>query len=70
VALAGQLAFYTLAAVGLAGERLGRRLGTLALPYFFCTVSAAGIAGLARFVRGGAQAVWSPAGQAVPGRAA
>ena len=70
VALAGQAAFYALAAAGIAAERLGRRLGLLALPYFFCTVSIAGVAGLARFARGGAEAVWAPAGQAVPERAA
>lgn len=70
VALAGQLAFYVLAAAGFAAERLGRRLGRLALPYFFCTVSVAGVAGLARFARGGAEAVWAPAGQAVSERAA
>jgi cellulose synthase/poly-beta-1,6-N-acetylglucosamine synthase-like glycosyltransferase len=70
VALAGQLAFHGLAAAGFVAERLGRRLGALALPYFFCTVSAAGVAGLVRFVRGGAEAVWAPAGQAVGERAA
>lgn len=70
VALAGQVAFYVLAAAGFAAERLGRRLGLLALPYFFCTVSGAGVAGLARFARGGAEAVWAPAGQAVSERAA
>jgi glycosyltransferase involved in cell wall biosynthesis len=70
VALAGQGAFYVLAAAGFAAERLGRRLGLLALPYFFCTVSIAGVAGLARFARGGAEAVWAPAGQAVAERAA
>jgi glycosyltransferase involved in cell wall biosynthesis len=69
-ALAGQTAFYALAAAGFAAERLGRRLGPLALPYFFCTVHAAGVAGLVRFARGGAEAVWAPAGQAVPERAA
>jgi glycosyltransferase involved in cell wall biosynthesis len=69
-ALAGQTAFYALAAAGWAAERLGRRLGPLALPYFFCTVHAAGVAGLVRFARGGAEAVWAPAGQAVPERAA
>jgi len=70
VALAGQLAFYALAAGGFLAERFGRRLGTLALPYFFCTVAVAGVGGLARFLRGGAQAVWAPAGQAMTGRAA
>jgi cellulose synthase/poly-beta-1,6-N-acetylglucosamine synthase-like glycosyltransferase len=68
--LAAQGAFYTLAAVGLVADRLGRRLGLLALPYFFCTVNAAGVAGLARFLRGGAQAVWAPAGRPVRERAA
>jgi glycosyltransferase involved in cell wall biosynthesis len=70
VAFAGQVAFYVLALAGFTAERLGWRLGPLALPYFFCTVSAAGLGGLARFVRGGALAVWAPAGQTVPGRAA
>jgi hypothetical protein len=68
--LVAQAAFYALAAAGFAAERLGRRLGPLALPYFFCTVSAAGVAGLARAARGGAQAVWAPAGQALGERAA
>ena len=34
------------------------------LPYYFCVVAAAGWRGLARFLRGGAQAVWAPAGAA------
>src|SRR5207237_612084 len=42
----------------------------LALPYYCCTISAAGVAGLARAARGGAEAVWAPAGQALPERAA
>jgi len=68
--LVAQAAFYALAAAGFVAERLGRRLGPLALPYYFCTVSAAGVAGLARAARGGAEAVWTPAGQALPERAA
>jgi cellulose synthase/poly-beta-1,6-N-acetylglucosamine synthase-like glycosyltransferase len=70
VTLAAQAAFYALAAAGFTAERLGRRLGALALPYFFCAVNAAGVAGLARFLRGGAEAVWAPAGQAVTERTA
>lgn len=70
VAFAGQAMFYALAAAGLAAERLGRRLGPLAIPYYFCTVSAAGVAGFARFLRGRAEAVWAPAGRAVSERAA
>ena len=68
--LVAQGAFYVLAAAGFAAERLGRRLGPLAVPYYFCTVSAAGVAGLARAARGGAEAVWAPTGQTVTGRAA
>jgi GT2 family glycosyltransferase len=70
VTLVAQAGFYALAAAGFAAERLGRRLGPLALPYYFCTVSAAGVAGLGRAARGGAEAVWAPTGQAMPGRAA
>ena len=68
--LVAQGVFYALAAAGFVAERLGRRLGPLALPYYFCTVSAAGVVGLARAARGGAEAVWTPAGQALPERAA
>ena len=68
--LGGQSAFYALAAAGLAGERFGRGLGRLAVPYYFCLVSAAGLAGLARAARGGADAVWSPTGQRTAERAA
>ena len=68
--LLGQAAFYTLAVAGWAAERAGRRLGRLAIPYYFCLVAAAGTVGFYRFVRGGAQAVWAPAGARVTERAA
>jgi glycosyltransferase involved in cell wall biosynthesis len=68
-ALAGQAAFYLLALAGWLAERAGRRLGRLAIPYYFCLVSAAGVAGFVRFVRGRAEAVWAPTG-AVAERAA
>ena len=62
----GELSFQVeLACNGL----FGRSLGRLAIPYYFCLVSAAGVAGFARFVRGQAQAVWAPTG-AVAERAA
>jgi cellulose synthase/poly-beta-1,6-N-acetylglucosamine synthase-like glycosyltransferase len=63
VTLGAQLAFYAAALAGLVAERAGVRLGRAALPYYFCVVSAAGLAGLARYLRGGAQAVWAPTGQ-------
>lgn len=62
--LAAQLGFYGLALVGFFGERAGLRLGRLAIPYYFCIVSAAGVGGLARYLRRGAEAVWAPRGQA------
>lgn len=61
--LAVQGVFYLLAVAGFAGERLGLRMGRAALPYYFCVVTAAGLRGLARYGRGGAQAVWAPKGQ-------
>jgi cellulose synthase/poly-beta-1,6-N-acetylglucosamine synthase-like glycosyltransferase len=61
--LAGQGAFYALALAGLVAERAGARLGRAALPHYFCVVSVAGLAGLIRYLRGGAQAVWAPTGQ-------
>jgi glycosyltransferase involved in cell wall biosynthesis len=68
--LLAQGAFYALALAGWAAERAGRRLGRLAVPYYFCLVAAAGAAGYYRFLRGGAQAVWAPAGPRVRERAA
>jgi hypothetical protein len=62
--LAAQAGFYLLAAAGWLAERSGRAIGRLALPYYFCVVSAAGVAGILRFVRSGAESVWAPAGQA------
>jgi glycosyltransferase involved in cell wall biosynthesis len=63
-ALGAQVAFYGLAAIGIAAERARRPLGALALPHFFCVVSAAGLAGLARGLTRGADATWTPRGQA------
>lgn len=62
--LAAQVVFYGLALGGLVAERLGRRPRVLAVPYFFCVVSAAGAAGVVRGLGGAAAAVWSPAGVA------
>lgn len=69
-ALGAQAAFYALALTGWMAERTGRGLGRLAVPYYFCLVTAAGVAGFGRFLRGGAQAVWAPAGAGVTERAA
>src|SRR2546430_5370182 len=62
--VAGQAGFYGLALLGLLAERAALPVGKLAVPYYFCVVSAAGIGGFARYLRGGGEAVWSPRGQA------
>jgi hypothetical protein len=72
LALHAQGLFYALALVGALAERRGVALGRLAVPYYFCVVSLAGAAGLLRWARGGAEAVWAPGGRvpAAPDRAA
>ena len=70
VALVGQAIFYALVLAGGLAERAGRSLGRLAVPYYFCVVAAAQMAGFVRFLRGGAQAVWSPTSGTVTERAA
>jgi hypothetical protein len=59
-----QVAFYGVALAAAAAERRGLALGKLAIPYYFCVVSAAGVGGLARYLRGGAEAIWAPGRQA------
>lgn len=59
--------FYAVALGGLGAERAGRRLGRLALPHYFCVVSVAGLAGLGRWLAGGAQATWRPTSEAAAG---
>jgi cellulose synthase/poly-beta-1,6-N-acetylglucosamine synthase-like glycosyltransferase len=70
LALAAQVAFYALALAGWLAERAGRGLGRLAVPYYFCLVTTAAMAGFGQFVRGRVQAVWTPAGTGVTERAA
>ncbi|HEY7650326.1 MAG TPA: glycosyltransferase [Methylomirabilota bacterium] len=65
ITLAAQLAFYVMALAGPIAERLGRRLGVFGAPYYFCVVSVAGVAGFLRALRGGADAIWTPGGQAI-----
>ncbi|MGH7279816.1 MAG: glycosyltransferase [Candidatus Rokuibacteriota bacterium] len=64
VTLVAQGVFYALALAGLLAERRRIALGPLAIPYYFCVVSAAGLAGVVRCCRSGADAVWSPTGGA------
>src|SRR2546425_459157 len=62
--LAGQAGVYGLALLGLLAERAALPVGQLAVPYYFCVVSAAGIGGVAPlFPRGGG----GPGGPPGPG---
>lgn len=51
---AAQAAFYAVAAVGWRDERRGRRGRVTYLPYYFCRMNLAALAGLRRFLAGGA----------------
>jgi glycosyltransferase involved in cell wall biosynthesis len=68
VTLALQLAFYAVSLLGRLAERRSISLGMLALPYFFCVVVTAGVAGLVRSLRRGGEAVWVPAGRQAEAR--
>ncbi len=58
LALGVQVVFYAAAAVGAAAEHFGLRTRLLALPYFFCVVSVAGLFGFARYLSGAPQHTW------------
>lgn len=55
---AGQAAFYAAALAGWMLERRGIRQRLLALPFYFCLVNAASLAGFWQAVRGRRMAVW------------
>ena len=60
--LAAQLAFYAWAFGGAGAERCRVPLRFLAIPYYFCVVSVAGVRGFVSFVRGQQQTTWEPTG--------
>ncbi|MGH9318290.1 MAG: glycosyltransferase family 2 protein [Vicinamibacteria bacterium] len=60
--LASQVLFYLAAGLGAAFERADVRLRLLAVPYYFCVVSAAGLSGFLHFLRGRGHASWAPTG--------
>jgi len=60
--LALQVLFYVTAAIGALGERRKLRLRLLAIPYYFCVVSAAGLSGFLHFLRGRGHTAWAPTG--------
>lgn len=62
VLLAAQGAFYAVAVAGALGERFSVPLRILALPYYFCVVSYAGLVGLVEALRGRTHATWAAGG--------
>ncbi|MGV3762419.1 glycosyltransferase family 2 protein [Parapedobacter sp.] len=54
----GQLAFYLCAVVGLLLERRALRVKVLFIPYYFCVMNYAVMAGIIRHLGGGQSAVW------------
>jgi cellulose synthase/poly-beta-1,6-N-acetylglucosamine synthase-like glycosyltransferase len=56
----GQVAFYASAAIGWLAERIGIKVGPLAMPYYFVLVNVASIVAFLRFLGGGTQVVWEP----------
>jgi cellulose synthase/poly-beta-1,6-N-acetylglucosamine synthase-like glycosyltransferase len=61
-ALAGQAAFYATALAGAAAERLRIKTRLLAVPYYFCLVSAAGAGAFVQVARRRTFATWLPGG--------
>jgi len=59
-AFLAQLLFYFAAFIGWLGDRSGRSLGPLALPYYFVLVNAAAPVAFMKFLRGEAHVVWEP----------
>jgi hypothetical protein len=60
--MAGQIGFYGLALAGAISERWHLSLRLLAIPYFFCVVSLAGVGGFLTFLRGDGRSSWTPTG--------
>ena len=54
----GQLAFYVCAIIGFLLERRALRVKILFIPYYFCVMNYAVIAGIIRYFRSGQSAVW------------
>lgn len=56
--LAGQVAFYSLAAAGWILERRKIKVKALFVPYYFCMMNYAVLAGIRRYLRGAQSAAW------------
>ena len=59
--LAGQMLFYILAFIGLIFEKRQLRVKVLFIPYYFCVMNYAVIAGIIRFLKKGQSSAWEKA---------
>ncbi|WP_370450911.1 glycosyltransferase family 2 protein [Olivibacter sp. XZL3] len=58
VMLCGQFAFYALALIGMLMERISLKIKAFFIPYYFCLMNYAVIAGIFRYFSGRQSAVW------------
>ncbi len=58
VVLTCQLVFYTLAVLGWLLDRMKIKVKALYIPYYFCMMNYAVLAGMMRYIRGSQSAVW------------
>jgi cellulose synthase/poly-beta-1,6-N-acetylglucosamine synthase-like glycosyltransferase len=58
VSFFAQVACYLLAALGWAGDKLGLKLGSFALPYYFILANTAIVMAFVKFMRGESRVVW------------
>ncbi len=56
----GQLTFYGAALIGWISEKLGIRLGVLAIPYYFVLANAASVVAFVKFIKGQSHITWEP----------
>lgn len=60
IAFIAQICFYLLAFVGLAFEKMGVKIGVLAIPHYFVLANLASVLGFYKFLRGERYAAWEP----------
>lgn len=60
IAFVGQIAFYSLALFGWVSERLGIKLGPLAIPYYFVLANLASLIAFLKFIGGQSHVTWEP----------
>lgn len=66
ITLGLQLAAYAAALVGFLGDRLGIRMGPLAIPYYFMLVNVATVLGFKKFLLGESHVTWEPVRESRP----